>query len=229
MLNDFISQIKAGGLSRTNRYKVTFSPPTAVSASNLQNILLFCDQAQLPGINYSTTQNRSFGEFREIPYEKLFDPCQLSFYVDTQLSVKVFFDKWLASIQSPETRSFNYYSNYTTDMEIEVQDINDKTRYTVKLFECYPKTVSSVQLDYSAKDIMKLNVSIQYKYWKSSAIEQIPSGEVITTDNVYSPVPIAIPNANAIPNPTTRTAVVSGLNSVPDGDFKNQLASMIKR
>lgn len=186
MLSSFISEIKKTGLSRNNRYKVTMSPPYSVSSDSLQTILLYCDQAQLPGLSYSTTQNRSFGEFREVPYEKLFDNCQLSFMVDTKLSVKSFFDNWLGSIQSPVSRKFNYYKDYTTDMQIEVQDLMDMTRYNLTLYECYPKSVSSVQLDYSSKDIMKINVTMQYKHWTSSPTEQLPSKQTISTNDLYN-------------------------------------------
>lgn len=186
MLSTFISEIKKTGLSRNNRYKVTLTPPYSVSSDSLQTILLYCDQAQLPGITLSTSQNRSFGEFREVPYEKLFDNCQLSFMVDTKLSVKRLFDDWVSSIQSPVSRKFNYYKNYTTDLKIEVQDLMDMTRYNVTLYECYPKTVSSIQLDYASKDIMKVTVTMQYKHWMSSSTEQLNSNEVISTNDLYN-------------------------------------------
>lgn len=186
MLSTFISEIKKTGLSRNNRYKVTLTPPYSVSSDSLQTILLYCDQAQLPGITLSTSQNRSFGEFREVPYEKLFDNCQLSFMVDTKLSVKRLFDDWVSSIQSPVSRKFNYYKNYTTDLKIEVQDLMEMTRYNVTLYECYPKTVSSIQLDYASKDIMKVTVTMQYKHWMSSSTEQLNSNEVISTNDLYN-------------------------------------------
>ena len=69
-LNDFIAQVKQTGLSRTNRYSVIMNPPMSLMtgqnafAQNFQDIrqlLMFCDQIQLPGLNLSTTQNRTFG------------------------------------------------------------------------------------------------------------------------------------------------------------------------
>jgi len=55
-LDNFISQIKSGGLARTNRFTVQFELPPTVRKSkgsnNLRKILLFCDSAQLPGIIY---------------------------------------------------------------------------------------------------------------------------------------------------------------------------------
>lgn len=179
MIKDFIAQVKKDGIARNNRYSVIFTPPSSVNPSALKNVLLFCDQIQLPGVNYSTVQNRTFGEFRETPYEKLFDAVNMSFYVDTNLKVKYMFDEWINSIQNPDTRLFKYYNEYTTNMSIEVLDLQDKTRYEVALYECYPKNIGSIQMDNSSKDVMKIQVTMQYKYWKSTTLEPLPDGQKI--------------------------------------------------
>lgn len=179
MIEKFIANIKTRGLSRSNRYSVLFSPPVTLRNTNLFDIMLLCDQATLPGVTYSTTQNRTFGEFRETPYEKLFDSATFSFYVDKDLQVKYMFDQWINSIQDPETRKFNYYDSYVTDLTIDVQDLNDQTRYTLNMYECYPKSINSIQLDYSAKDVMKISVNLQYKYWSSSVKTVLETAQVI--------------------------------------------------
>lgn len=178
-IQQFIADIKTKGLSRSNRYSVFFSPPVTFQNTNLLSIMLLCDQATLPGASFSTTQNRSFGEFREVPYEKLYDSATFSFYVDKELQVKYMFDQWINSIQDPVTRKFNYYDSYTTDLSIDVQDLVDQTRYTVNMFECYPKSISSIQLDYAAKDIMKVSVSMQYKYWTSTTKSVLETNKIV--------------------------------------------------
>lgn len=174
-LDKFIAQVKVGGMARTNRYSVILSPPASLQnvggTDVTQRILLFCEQVQVPGLNISTIQNRTFGEFREVPYEKLFGEINLSFYVDTNMTVKRLFDEWMGLIQNPYTRTFNYYKNYITDMIINIEDVEDKKRYEVKLFECYPKSIAPIQMDYTNKDVMKLQVTLQYKYWRSSTVQ----------------------------------------------------------
>lgn len=179
MIEKFIANIKTKGLSRSNRYSVLFSPPVTLRNTNLFDIMLLCDQATLPGMSFSTTQNRSFGEFREIPYEKLYDTATFSFYVDKDMQVKYMFDQWINSVQDPDTRKFNYYDSYVTDLTIDVQDLNDQTRYTMNMYECYPKSVNSIQLDYASKDVMKLSVTIQYKYSTTSVKTVLESNNVI--------------------------------------------------
>ena len=183
-INNFISEVKLGGMARQNRFTVLFAPPIDIGIADLQKVLLFCDTAQLPGVNFSTVQNRTYGEFREIPYEKLYDNLSMTFYVDTQMKVKSLFDSWINQIQNPVTRNFNYYNKYTCNMTIDVQDTVDRTQYQLTLHECYPKTLGAVSLDYSSKEIMKLPVTMQYKYWTATAVTEInDDGQIV--DNAW--------------------------------------------
>ena len=171
----------------TNRYRVEFSLPPALAASkntynyvgDLRTVLLYCDSAQLPGMSVSTQQSRIYGEFREMPYERLFDNINLTFYVDNTMDSKALWDAWINSIQDPVTRQFNYYNDYITDITIFVLDKADKEQYKVKLYECYPKSISPIQMDYSSKEMMKIQVSINYKYWLAGSAIKDSSGDVI--------------------------------------------------
>jgi hypothetical protein len=182
MLKDFISQIKKGALARNNRYAVLFTTPEKINPADLRTVLLFCDQIQLPGVNYSTVQNRTFGEFRETPYEKLYDNLSMSFYVDNEMKVKSLFDDWIGIIQDPEKRTFSYYNDYTSKMTIEVQDLQNNTRYEMTLWECYPKNIGSIQMDYANKEYMKMQVTMQYKYWTSTPVSTLANGQKIPTN-----------------------------------------------
>jgi hypothetical protein len=185
-IQEFISEVKTQGLARTNRFIVELSAPAVAQQSVVKKALLFCDTAQLPGISYATTQNRTFGEFREIPYDKLYEPITLTFFVDRDMHVKSLFDNWIHQIQNPSTHTFEYYNRYTTQMKIEVQDLNDKSKYVVDLYECYPKSVGAVQLSAESKDIMKMTVNFQYKYWTSSNLQQLANGQKLTSASLNS-------------------------------------------
>lgn len=192
-ISTFVSQISTG-LARSNRFLVSLTPPSAALTglqsqgrvsydnSQLQKILLLCDSAQLPGLTINTTPIRSFGEVREIPYEQNYEPITLSFFVDAQMNVKKMFDDWLLSTQIKDTRKFNYYDSYTSPLKIYVQDFAEKNRYIVEMFEAYPKTVSAVQMDYSSKEVMKLQVTMMYKYWRSYQIENAGKAKSSVTE-----------------------------------------------
>lgn len=182
-LSDFISGVREG-LSRTNHFSVLLTPPSSLANDNIispkmTKILLFCEQAQLPGVSFSTSQVRSFGEFKEVPYEKLYEPITLNFFADSNLTVKVLFDKWVNLIQDTSTRMYSYPDEYMTDnIKIFVHDVQNQKKYCVTLYECYPKAVAPIQLDYNNKEIMRVQVQIVYKYFTT---EQITNGQTNTS------------------------------------------------
>lgn len=190
-LNTFISEIsRNSGLARTSRFRVELTPPEYVFSGipggnqNLKMLTLFCDTAQLPGVNFATNQVKIYGEAREMPYEIMYEPVTLTFYVDNNLYVKRFFDEWINGIHNGATRdshsrNLRYYAEYAKRMTIIIESIEDKQVHVVHLHEAYPKSVSGISLDYASKDVMKLNVTMQYKYWTSGELDQ--SSPDITT------------------------------------------------
>jgi len=175
-LNDFVGSIAREGLMRTNRFSVMFSIPQAVSrgsyTTDLRKVLLYCDTINIPGQSFATTEAKTFGEIREMPYQRLFEPITMTFFVDNSMNVKLLFDAWLAAIIDPGSRSVNYYKDYISTITISLQDINEKSRYQIIAYECYPKSVSSIQMDYASKDVMKVTVTMVSKYWESNSIMQ---------------------------------------------------------
>jgi hypothetical protein len=182
-LQEFISQVAGEGLMRTSRFAVTFSLPSAIVegtySRDIRKVLLYCDNINLPGLTLETTAAKTFGEHREMPYNKLFDTINMGFYVDNAMSVKLLFDNWMGAIQDPVTRTFNYYWNYVTDLVIDVYDIADNSRYQVTLYQCYPKALNPVQLDYANKEVMKMTVAMNYKYWKSTTAANIATSDML--------------------------------------------------
>lgn len=224
-LNEFIAQIKKGGLQKPSKYEVILNRPPIMLDAKYQNnedwrmMLLFCEQATLPGVTYTTTQSRSFGEFREMPYERIFDPLQLSFYCDSKMWIKSFFDGWINSIQDGKTRVFNYYDRYTANITVNTLDNAGEKTYGINLFECYPKSVSAVQLDYNSKDVMRLQVTMQYRYWRN--VEYSKSAEAqavsqVTTGNPFQPPQIIVPQDRRppSPNPGTNPFVTTNLSDI---------------
>jgi len=117
-----------------------------------------------------------------------YDAIQMSFYVDGDMVIKGLFDNWIKGVQTGTSRNFNYYNDYISDpVSISVENLQDKTTYTVLLYEAYPKTVSAVQMGYDQRDIMKLSVTMMYKYWESSAtiLNQTPNNSVLPTVTDY--------------------------------------------
>ena len=173
-LNNFISQIKKEGLARTSRFNVIITPPdkslisTSTAGFDNNRLILLCDKFDIPNLSLATNDIQMYGEVRSMPYQKIFDKVNMSFYVDTDMNVKKFFDKWAQLIINPTSRFQSYYDQYITQVDVIINDVAEKAVYRVSLHECYPTMIGGINLDYANKDVMKLNVTMTYKYYTVS-------------------------------------------------------------
>jgi hypothetical protein len=177
-ITDFISQVKTQGLMRLANYSVVIGTPISLlqfGITHLEKIQMFCDSISIPGSNIASAPNRSYGEVREAPYEKLYGTITLTFFVDNTMQTKQLFDNWINTIQNPVNRTFEFYNNYVTDILIHVENIQEESKYDIKIFECYPKVVSPIQMGYGLTEVMKLEVEFNYKYWKQLKAEETES------------------------------------------------------
>jgi hypothetical protein len=161
-LNDFISSIKRNSLARQNRFTVSISSPAGDQSGRL--VELFCEQATLPGIAFASQPVRTYGEQREVVYDRNYESITLTFLVDKDFAVKNYFDQWTDQVINPYTRLVGFYDNYVRDIVIMVQDTKDNDTYIAVLREAYPKSIAAVQLDHNSKDVVKLQVTFNYKY-----------------------------------------------------------------
>lgn len=177
-LSDFISYVKTKGLAKTSHFGVFFTPigSGTSSNSNINSLLLLCSQANLPGINIATTPGRIYGETFEFGYEKNYSQVTMNFYVDSKFEVKKLFDSWAKEIYDPKTRTWGFYKDYTTTVDIFAHNMEHKVVYKVTLHEAYPKTIQDIQLDYMGTGLMNLQVTFAYKYFEvEDSYQQISS------------------------------------------------------
>ena len=171
MIFEFLGEVKNRGLARTNRYDVVIPLPVITSNDTSRVANLFCDAVSLPGMSVSTQPQRFYGEVREMPYERTFEPVTMSFYVDSGFEVKTAFDEWINLIVDPTTRAMGYYNDYVRPVEIFVRNVDDSAPYKITLHEAYPKSINTIQLDTASRDIMKVTLTMQYKYWTSATTQ----------------------------------------------------------
>ena len=179
MLNEFISKVKSTGLAKTNRYRVTIATPALMTGlmNSGRLITLFCESTSLPGQVIATTEQRIMGETREFPYKKNYDNIPMSFYIDNNFEVKAFFDNWLNSVSNTQNKITSYYKDYiapTVLLEVLPMD-SEVSTYSITLHEAYPKGISPIQLSADSRDIAKISVSLNYKYYTTSHVASTKS------------------------------------------------------
>lgn len=166
-LSEFISKVKTEGLLTGTHYYVRFG------RENSRDVMMMCDAFNLPGLTNSTTDVRVFGENREVPYMPLYPSLDLSFILDRSMSIKLFFDQWSNEVINQTTRNVGYYKNYTnTDLDLIITDKEGKAIYCARVFEAYPKAIQDIRFGFDNKDIIRLNVTLAFKYWLRIPVDE---------------------------------------------------------
>ena len=165
-LSEFISFVKDNGFLQASHFHVIIGGSPG-GELNSRDVMMLCESTTLPGFNIFTDEFRIHGESRSMPYSISYPELTMNFLMDRSMKVRQYFEDWTNQVYNRGTREVGYYSDYVKDMEIYVTDKEGKTVYAVKLYQCYPKNIGDIGLDYNSREIIRMPVSVQYKYWEN--------------------------------------------------------------
>jgi len=155
-----------------------------------QQINLHCDSISMPGHDLTTTELKTYGPGRQIVSGHGYGgTINASFYADTFLRERHFFEMWQKACVDNITNKVGYYNDYVGTMKImqlssligpvDEEDgkgahAQDTPTYAVECTEVYPEQVGAIEYDYSsANTIVKINVQLQYRSWYNLSTENI--------------------------------------------------------
>ena len=141
----------------------------------------FCFAAELPGRNVDTAPFKTYGPKREIVYGHSYSQeITLSFYADKFLRQRSFFEQWQNTAMDLGTNNVHFYDEYTGAIRIYAlgafsgDAFRDRIAYGVHLYECYPKTITAVPLNYGTQnEIMQISISFYYRNWSNLSIDEV--------------------------------------------------------
>ena len=174
-LKEFLSTFNTDvGYAQPNKYIVQIFPPAKiapVSFNDSRSISLRCESVTLPGRNLSSTPDSNVhGPLREVVNNVNYaDSVAMVFQASADLRERVFFEKWQELAFNPRTWNVGYYNDYASGtVEIYLLNKSNKTRYGLKLMECFPKEIGPTDLSYaSTNEIIKLPITMNFIYWET--------------------------------------------------------------
>ena len=166
VLNNFLSEFHSdNGYALPSRYDVIITSP---GEGDARKVSMRCETIDLPGraLNTSTDSNM-YGIAPEIVDGITFGgTLAMNFQASSDLEERVFFESWQEMAWDKGTWNVKYYKDYIKEIEIYVLDVKNTRRYGIRLMECFPKEIGPTSLDWGpAGDIIKIPVTMQYKYW----------------------------------------------------------------
>ena len=174
-----------GGLARTNRFNVIFTPPTQ-SLLNLnpevlvgqlasgdvpsvrsllsdpRDISLLCQTVSIPGRAISTIDYMADKQSNKFPNTLIDSDIDMTWVLTNDYYMKTMFDGWLSSIIDVDTYTLGYKNDYATDVIIQQLNVDNIPIYGVKLEKAYPINVAEIELNQTENEISKVTVTWAY-------------------------------------------------------------------
>jgi hypothetical protein len=166
-----IDQFKTrmSSFARPNLFEVTIYAKPDTLNNDLQHRLKFsCHTASIPGLSIATTdKDTPQAGYNSIAYQKIYEDVTLVFYVHGDMKEIEIFQDWMKLMIHPDRNHVGFYDDYKSTIEIRNIDRNNQKVLTTTLFEAYPKTMSSIDLNYNATDeVMNVSVTFTYRYYE---------------------------------------------------------------
>ena len=177
-ITEFSGALARSGVAKSSHYSVRINLPSAAAQrfnEGVEDLTLRAEAVGLPGRTVQAITYRDYGAPREIGYSTLYTPVSITFLLSEDLRERAIFTNWQDTIVGDhrtanyaDGKSFNarYYSSYTgSTIEIVKYDQTGKEQLKTKLVEAYPRTINEMSMSYGSDEVMRLNVSFQYRYF----------------------------------------------------------------
>ncbi len=193
VLNDVLSGFHSqNGYAVPNRFEVVIIPPTGMGrnssttqgsslsqgSSDARSVSLRVESITLPGRNLNTlTDSNIYGPTREIVDGVTYaEDISMQFQASSDLGERRFFEEWQKLAFDEKTWNVKYYNDYHAQIDMYLLDRQDKRRFGIKLWECFPKTIQGTDLNQgSNNEIIKNTVDFSFRYWTQLDINAQPT------------------------------------------------------
>jgi len=177
---------KAGGVGITNidpgselsdganELETTFKSSAemiSVQKANARRVQAFCSAISMPERTVEMKEVKHHGPAYKIAIDYKSADITATFYADKFLRERSYFELWQKAAFSNQSHNFNFYDNYVSDVNIfqlgqfASRNERDDVTYAVKLFDCFPKTISAVEYSYDNNAVQTFQVTFGFRYW----------------------------------------------------------------
>ena len=133
-----------------------------------QQVNLHCSSVAMPGhdLQAQDVQHGSAPGRQMVTSHDYNGTIATTFYLDSHLRERHFFEMWQKMAVSKTTHKANYYDDYIGSMEIFQLDGNGEITYGIKATEVYPTTLGGIEYAYAnANTIATQSVNFQFRQW----------------------------------------------------------------
>lgn len=173
-INEFKSSFRTD-VARNNKFDVNINIPLVMIPyiSSAKSLNYRCENANLPGRTFATTEQKTYGPIEKYPYLTTYNDIDLTFIVDDDMSQKIFFDAWMNYINPQYNNNMRFKGDYATIITINQYDVTNQLSYSVNLYDAYPISINQLDLDWSNDGHHKLVITFAYTYWQNNSVQAL--------------------------------------------------------
>ena len=161
-----------------------------------RQVNLHCNSISMPGhdLQAQDVQHGSAPGRQMVTSHDYAGTIAASFYLDSHLRERHFFEQWQQMAVNINTHKANYYDDYIGTMEIFQLDGNGEITYGIKATEVYPTTLAGIEYAYANTNQIALqSVQFQYRQWYNMTSETIAgyaglSNFGVRQEKTYGPI-----------------------------------------
>jgi len=157
-----------GGLARSCKFAVRIVPSSNLItpfSGVLRDLIYLCEAAEYPGRGFNNMDMRYYGPNFKVPFQSTYEDITLTFICRSESPERRFFDDWMNVINPTTTYDFNYYDNYTAEIQIFQYNEENKVTYHFALLDAFPVLVNPQQLTWADDQFLRLGITFTYNKW----------------------------------------------------------------
>jgi len=164
------SELSDGANELATTFK-TSAEMISVQKANARRVQAFCSAISMPERTVEMKEVKHHGPAYKIAIDYKSADITATFYADKFLRERSYFELWQKAAFSNQSHNFNFYDNYVSDVNIfqlgqfASRNERDDVTYAVKLFDCFPKTISAVEYSYDNNAVQTFQVTFGFRYW----------------------------------------------------------------
>ena len=177
-LNDVLSLFHdENAYGRPNQYEVQILPPGGkLAGHDFRAISLKAEAVLMPGRSVNTqpkSADQLYGPVRELITGPLYaDDITMTIQSTSGLDERMMLEQWQELAFNKDTYDVAYYNEYVGTLNIHLLDMNDRKTFGLQLRECFPKTVTGVNLAYGPNtEITKTNVAWSFREFVNLSLD----------------------------------------------------------
>ena len=177
-LNDVLSLFHdENAYGRPNQYEVQILPPGGkLAGHDFRAISLKAEAVLMPGRSVHPppkSADQMYGPTRDLITGPLYaDDVTMTIQSTTGLDERMMLEQWQELAFNKDTYDVAYYNEYVGTLNIHLLDMNDRKTFGLQLRECFPKTITGVNLAYGPNtEITKTNVAWSFREFVNLSLD----------------------------------------------------------